>query len=212
MNRFLSKPRRGGAANAHVTVSRTRGPAAAPGPRALAAAGARGRRRPRRRRRRLRLRVGRHCLRTAARSTSSATRLPRRPTPTTSSPASTRPPTVRASSSRTRSAPRATSRARSRPASRPTSCTSRFEPDMQRLVDAGLVADDWDSEPVRGHRRGLGCCLRRPQGQPGQHPDLGRPDPAGRRGADAEPVHLGRRALEPDGRLRQRGAHRGQEP
>ena len=65
------------------------------------------------------------------------------PNEESSSPGSTGRPTARASSSRTRSAPRATSRGRSRPACRLTSSTSPLEPDMTRLVDAGLVADDW---------------------------------------------------------------------
>ena len=48
-------------------------------------------------------------------------------------------------------APRATRAAPSRPARRPTSSRSRIEPDMTRLVDAGLVADDWqDTSPTKG--------------------------------------------------------------
>ena len=44
--------------------------------------------------------------------------------------------------------------------------------------------------------------VRRPQGQPEGHQDLGRPAQAGRRGPHAEPVHLGRREVEPARRLR----------
>ena len=46
-------------------------------------------------------------------------------------------------------------------------------------------------------------------GQPGEHPDLGRPGHAATSRCDAEPVHLRRRALEPDGRLRQPGLTEG---
>ena len=55
-----------------------------------------------------------------------------------------------ASSSRTRSAPRETSAARLRPVSRPTSWTSRSSPTCSALVEAGKVAEDWNSGPTKG--------------------------------------------------------------
>ena len=63
---------------------------------------------------------------------------------------------------------------------------------------------------VQGHRHRLGRGLRRPQGQPEGHQDLGRPDQGRRRGHHPEPVHLGRRAVEHHGRLR-RPARAGQD-
>ena len=60
-----------------------------------------------------------------------------------------------------------------------------IEPDMTRLVDAGLVAKDWDEHPDQGSRHDLGRLLHRPQGQPEEHQDVGRPGQAGRRGPDA---------------------------
>ena len=47
-----------------------------------------------------------------------------------------------------------------------------------------------------------------PQGQPEEHQGLGRPDQARRPGHHAQPVHLGRRALEHHGRLRRRAPAR----
>ena len=73
----------------------------------------------------------------------------------------------------------------------------------------GIVAADWNTGPVQGHRHRLGRRPRRPQGQPEAHQDLGRPRQAGRRGDHAEPVHLGRRALEHHGRLRRPAASTG---
>ena len=55
------------------------------------------------------------------------------------------------------------------------------EPDMTRLVDAGLVGKDWNSDPEQGPRHDLRRLLHRPQGQPEAHQDLGRPAQAGRR-------------------------------
>ena len=85
-----------------------------------------------------------------------------------------------------------------------------LEPDVTRLVKAGLVAPTWNAEQVQGHGHRLGRRVRRPQGQPEEHQDLGRPDQARRRGAHAQPVHLGRRPLEHHGRLR-RAVERGQD-
>ena len=75
-------------------------------------------------------------------------------------------------------------------------------PDVDKLVKAGLVAPDWNKNKYERHGHELRRRVRRPQGQPEEHQDLGRPDQARRRGDHAEPVHLGRRALERDGRLR----------
>ena len=63
-----------------------------------------------------------------------------------------------------------------------------LEPDVTRLVKAGLVASTWNAEPVQGHGHQLDRGVRRAQGQPQEHPDLGRPDQAGRQGAHAQPV------------------------
>ena len=51
-------------------------------------------------------------------------------------------------------------------------------------------------------RHQLGRRVRRPQGQPEEHQDVGRHRQGGRRDHHAEPVHLRRRQVEPDGRLR----------
>ena len=82
--------------------------------------------------------------------------------------------------------------------------TFSTEPDMTRLVDAGLVDADLEGRRQRGPRHDLGRLVRRPQGQPEEHQDLGRPAQAGRRGAHAEPVQLGRGEVEPARRLRLR--------
>ena len=56
-----------------------------------------------------------------------------------------------------------------------------LEPDVTRLVDAGLVAPDWASDrAVRRHGLELGRRLRRSRGEPEGHPDLGRPRHAAR--------------------------------
>ena len=86
---------------------------------------------------------------------------------------------------------------------------SRSSPTCTRLVDAGARRRRLEPERVQGHRHRLGRRPRRPQGQPEEHQELGRPDQARRRGHHAEPVHLGRRALERHGRLR-RAAQAGQ--
>ena len=79
---------------------------------------------------------------------------------------------------------------------------------MTRLVDAGLVAADWNQNEYDGLRHQVGRRPRRPQGQPQGHHRLGRPDQAGRRGHHAEPVHLRRRQVEHHGRLRRPAASR----
>ena len=75
-------------------------------------------------------------------------------------------------------APPASRAGPSRPACRPTSSRFSLEPDITRLVDAGLVAADWNDRRVQGDGHRLGRRLRRPPGQPEEHPDLGRPAPA----------------------------------
>ena len=84
--------------------------------------------------------------------------------------------------------------------------------DVTRLVDEGLVADDWDAGENKGVVSTLGRRLRRPRRQPQEHQDLGRPGQARRRDRHAQPRLLGRRALERPRRLRpghQRRWHRG---
>ena len=46
-------------------------------------------------------------------------------------------------------------------------------PDMDRVVEAGLVSDDWDTGKYKGIVEDSVVVLRRPQGQPGQHHLLG---------------------------------------
>ena len=82
---------------------------------------------------------------------------------------------ARASPSRPPTAPRATRAAPSRPARRPTSSRSPLEPDMTRLVEAGLVAGTWKRQPDQGPVSDLGRRVHRAQGQPEAHQDLGRP-------------------------------------
>ena len=75
---------------------------------------------------------------------------------------------------------------------------------MTRLVDAGMVADDWNQNQYNGIVEDSVVVFAVRKGNPENiqtWDDLIQPR---RRGADAEPVHLRRRALEPDGRLRQR--------
>ena len=85
-------------------------------------------------------------------------------------------------------APRATSRARSSAAAEADVVNFSVEPDVTRLVDAGLVDADWNAERAQGHPVRLRRHDRRPQGQPQGHQGLGRPAQAGRRGRHAEPV------------------------
>ena len=82
-------------------------------------------------------------------------------------------------------------------------------PDVDKLVEPGIVDGELGRQRHRRLRHQLRRRVRRPQGQPEEHQDLGRPDQGGRRGHHAEPVHLGRREVEPDGRLR-RPARAGQ--
>ena len=71
------------------------------------------------------------------------------------------------------------------------------EPDITRLVDAGLVDASWNAERAQGHPVRLGRHHRRAQGQPQGHQGLGRPAPARRRGRHAQPVQLGLGEVEP---------------
>ena len=80
--------------------------------------------------------------------------------------------------------------------------TFSTEPDMTRLVDAGLVEPTWKDGADEGPRDDVGRLVRRARGQPEEHQDLGRPAQAGHRGPDAEPVQLGRGEVEPARRLR----------
>ena len=76
---------------------------------------------------------------------------------------------------------------------------------MTRLVDAGLVDRGLERRrPNKGLVTTSRRLVHRPQGQPEEHQDLGRPAQAGRQGPDAEPVHLGRGEVEPARRLRAR--------
>ena len=74
-------------------------------------------------------------------------------------------------------------------------------PDVSVLSQAGLVSTTLEQGQVRRHGHRLDRRLRRPQGQPQEHQDVGRPDQAGHPGHQREPVHLGRRALERHGRV-----------
>ena len=77
-----------------------------------------------------------------------------------------------------------------------------LEPDIDRARQGRPGRQGLDADADQGHRHGLGRRLRRAQGQPEGHQDLGRPAQARRRGDHAEPVHLGRREVEPAGGLR----------
>ena len=77
-----------------------------------------------------------------------------------------------------------------------------LEPDVTRLVEAGLVAANWNKDKYSGMVTDSVVVFVVRDGQPEEHQELGRPDQARRPGHHAEPVHLGRRALERHGRLR----------
>ena len=79
--------------------------------------------------------------------------------------------------------------------------------DVTRLVDEGLVADDWDSGPTKGIVSSSVVVFAVREGNPEGHRDLGRPGPARRGDRDPEPGVVGRGALERPGRLRP--GHRG---
>ena len=84
-----------------------------------------------------------------------------------------------------------------------------LEPDMTRLVDVGLVPTDWNAGEHKGMVTDSVVVFMVREGNPKGIKTLGRPDEGGRRGDHPEPVHLRRRALERDGRLR-RPARAGQ--
>ena len=84
-------------------------------------------------------------------------------------------------------------------------------PDVDTLVKAGLDRQELEQGALQRHGQRLRGRVRAAERKPEAHQDLGRPDQAGRPGRDPEPVHLGRRALERDGRVR-RPAPRGQDP
>ena len=54
-------------------------------------------------------------------------------------------------------------------------------PDIERLVEPGIVAPDWDENPYGGIVHDSVVVLRRPTGQPQGHQVLGRPHPRRRR-------------------------------
>ena len=53
-----------------------------------------------------------------------------------------------------------------------------IEPDITRLVDAGMVAEDWNQNEYNGIVEDSVVVFAVRHGQPGGHPDLGRPDHA----------------------------------
>ena len=79
-----------------------------------------------------------------------------------------------------------------------------LEPDMAKLVKAGLVSSSWDKGADQGHRDRLHRQLHRAPGEPQAHHDLGRPGEARRRRHHAERVQLGQRQVEHHGGLRRR--------
>ncbi len=73
---------------------------------------------------------------------------------------------------------------------------------MTRLVDAGIVAPEWNADPNKGIVTDSVVGLRGPPRQPQGHQDLGRPDPRRRRRSSRPTRHVGRRPLEHPRRLR----------
>ena len=132
---------------------------------------------------------------------SSATPCSSRPTPASSRPS--RPPTpARTSSSRSPTAPPATRAAPSRPARTPTRSTSPSSPTCTRLVDAGLVADDWKDNDTKGICTTSVVVMVVRTGNPKGIADLGRPGQARRRHRHAQPRLLRLRQVEPARGLR----------
>ena len=76
------------------------------------------------------------------------------------------------------------------------------EPDVTRLVDAGLVDEDWNANEHKGIPFGSVVTIVTRKGNPEGHQDLGRPAQARHRGRHAEPVQLGLGEVEPAGALR----------
>ena len=142
----------------------------------------------------------------AARCRSSPTR-PRRSSTTRSSPPSTRPRRAgRRLQDLLRRVRRPEPRGRGRPEGRLRVLLDRARHDAPGRRRPGRRRLGRD--PDQGPDRDVDRLLRRPQGQPEEHQDLGRPAQAGRRGPDAEPVHLGRGEVEPAGRLRRQERRR----
>ena len=81
--------------------------------------------------------------------------------------------------------------------------------DVTRLVDAGLVADDWDAGENKGVVSTSVVVFGVRDGNPKNIDDLGRPDQARRRDRHAEPRVVGRRPLERPGGLRARSSSDG---
>ena len=80
-----------------------------------------------------------------------------------------------------------------------------LEPDVTRLVDEGLVAEDWKDNDTKGICTNSVVVFVVQQGQPQGHRDLGRPRQARRRHRDAEPGLLRLGQVEPP-----RGVRRGE--
>ena len=76
-----------------------------------------------------------------------------------------------------------------------------LEGDVTRLVDAGLVADDWKCGPTKGIVSDSVVVIVVPEGQPQEHQGLGRPDQAGRQDRHPQPGLVGLGPLEHPGRL-----------
>ena len=119
-------------------------------------------------------------------------------------------PAARTSRSRSPTERRATRAVPSSTASADVVMFSLY-PDLQRLVKPGIVAASWNKDRYHGMVTDSVVVLVRPARQPEAHQGLERPGQARRRRDHAEPVHLGRRPLERDGRLR-RPAKAGKTP
>ena len=81
---------------------------------------------------------------------------------------------------------------------------------MDRLVKAGLVADDWANTPTKGFVSKSVVSFIVRKGNPKNIQHLGRPAQAGRQGPHAEPVHVGRGEVEHPRRLRRQERRRGE--
>ena len=79
-----------------------------------------------------------------------------------------------------------------------------LEPDMAKLVKAGLVSSSWDKGPTKGMVTDSIVSFVGAPGQSQAHHHLGRPGEGGRRRHHAERVQLGQRQVEHHGGLRRR--------
>ena len=125
------------------------------------------------------------------RSTWSRTRPPRPPTPSSSQLSSRRLPerTSRSTTSFGASGTQAKNVINGQPAD---VVNFSLEPDMAKLVKAGLVSSSWDTVgPSQGIVTDSVVVFVVTQGQPGPHPELVRPDPVGGEGCHPQPVQLG---------------------